>query len=83
MATHSSSLAWKIPWMEEPAGLQSMGPQRVGHNSAMSLSFTFTPLLLNLGALTYPKLMYFSMSFGSYETFSLFLFSSTSQNIYS
>ena len=33
MATHSSVLAWKIPWMEEPGGLQSMGSQRVGHNS--------------------------------------------------
>ena len=30
MATHSSILAWKIPWMEEPGGLQSMGSQRVG-----------------------------------------------------
>ena len=30
MATHSSILAWKIPWMEEPGGLQSMGWQRVG-----------------------------------------------------
>ena len=34
MATHSSILAWKIPWTEEPAGLQSMGSQRVGHNWA-------------------------------------------------
>ena len=32
MATHSSTLAWKIPWTEEPGGLQSMGLQRVGHN---------------------------------------------------
>ena len=32
MATHSSTLAWKILWMEEPGGLQSMGSQRVGHN---------------------------------------------------
>ena len=32
MATHSSTLAWRIPWMEEPGGLQSMGSQRVGHN---------------------------------------------------
>ena len=32
MATHSSSLAWKIPWTEEPGGLQSMGSQRVGHD---------------------------------------------------
>ena len=29
MATHSSALAWRIPWMEEPGGLQSMGSQRV------------------------------------------------------
>ena len=32
MATHSSILAWEIPWTEEPGGLQSMGSQRVGHN---------------------------------------------------
>ena len=32
MATHSSSLAWKIPWTEEPGRLQSMGSQRVGHD---------------------------------------------------
>ena len=32
MATHSSTLAWKIPWMEEPGGLQSMGSQRVRHD---------------------------------------------------
>ena len=32
MATHSSILAWKIPWREEPGGLQSMGLQKVGHN---------------------------------------------------
>ena len=32
MATHSSILAWKIPWTEEPGGLQSMGLQRVGHD---------------------------------------------------
>ena len=32
MATHSSILAWEIPWMQEPGGLQSMGSQRVGHD---------------------------------------------------
>ena len=32
MATHSSILDWKIPWTEEPGGLQSMGLRRVGHN---------------------------------------------------
>ena len=31
MATHSSVLAWRISWTEEPGGLQFMGPQRVGH----------------------------------------------------
>ena len=31
-ATHSSTLAWKIPWMEEPGRLQSVGSQRVGHD---------------------------------------------------
>ena len=36
-ATHSSTLAWKSPWMEEPSGLQSMGSQRVGHDWATSL----------------------------------------------
>ena len=33
MATHSSILAWKTPWTEEPGGLQSMGSQRVGHTT--------------------------------------------------
>ena len=32
IATHSSILAWKVPWMKEPDGLQSMGLQRVGHD---------------------------------------------------
>ena len=32
MATHSSTLAWKIPWTEEPGGLPSMGSHRVGYN---------------------------------------------------
>ena len=32
MAPHSSTLAWKIPWMEEPGGLQSMGSLKVGHD---------------------------------------------------
>jgi len=39
MAPHSSTLAWKIPWMEEPGGLLSMGSHRVGHNWS---DFTFT-----------------------------------------
>ena len=39
MTTHSSTLAWKIPWMEEPGGLQSMGSIRVRHRLS---DFTFT-----------------------------------------
>jgi len=38
MAPHSSTLAWKIPWTEEPGGPQSMGSLRVRHDSATSLS---------------------------------------------
>ena len=39
MAPHSSTLAWKIPWMEEPGGLQSTGSLRIGHDWTTSLSF--------------------------------------------
>ena len=38
METHSNILAWRIPWMEEPGGLQFMGSQRVGHDRVTSLS---------------------------------------------
>ena len=42
MKTHSSTLAWKIPWMEEPCRLQSIGLLRIRHDWATSLSlFTF------------------------------------------
>ena len=39
MATHSSILAWRIPWTEKPGGLQSKGPQRVGHDWHFHFSF--------------------------------------------
>ena len=42
MATHSSILAWRIPWTEEPAGLQSMGSQRVGHSWATKRAHAHT-----------------------------------------
>ena len=42
MATHSSTLAWKIPWTEEPGRLQSMGSQRVRHDWATSLPRNFS-----------------------------------------
>ena len=40
MATHSSILAWRVPWTEEPRGLQSMGSQRVWHNLATNTFLT-------------------------------------------
>ena len=58
MATHSSTLAWKIPWMEEPGGLQSMGSQRVGHGWAISLSlspFSVSQFFLTLSLHLYKK----------------------------
>ena len=45
MTTHSSIFAWKIPWMEEPGRLQSVGSQRVGHDSVTSLHSCIHPLL--------------------------------------
>ena len=47
MATHSSTLAWEIPWMEEPGGLQSMESQRVEHDWATSLHTRGTILWLS------------------------------------
>ena len=44
MATHSSTLAWKIPWMVEPGRQQSMGSQRVGDDWAISLMQVTPPL---------------------------------------
>ena len=42
IATHSSTLAWRIMWTEEPDGLQSMGLQRIGHDWATNTFFHFT-----------------------------------------
>ena len=42
MATHSSSLAWKIPWTEEPGRLQAMGSQRVGHDERLHFHFSLS-----------------------------------------
>ena len=48
MATHSSILAWRIPWAEEPGGLQSTGSQRVRHDWVISLSQNFDFNLINI-----------------------------------
>ena len=55
MATHLSTLAWKIPWTEEPGGLQSMGLQRVGRDSG-----TNTFIYLNGGKSLTLVLIWFS-----------------------
>jgi len=51
MATHSSILAWEIPWTEEPGGLQSMGLQRARHDQAHTHTHTHTPTY-EAGAIT-------------------------------
>ena len=51
MATNSSTLAWRIPWTEEPGGLQSVGSQRVGHDWATSLHFTSAFFIVQLSQL--------------------------------
>ena len=48
MATHSSILAWRIPWAEEPGGLQSMGSQRVRHNCVICKQWQFYFFFSNL-----------------------------------
>ena len=68
MATHSSTLAWKIPLMEEPGRLQSMGSQRVGHDwatSLLSLSFFYIrrPNLVPWFSQFFWKLWAFCLSF--------------------
>jgi len=62
MATHSSTLAWKIPWMEEPAGLQPMGSQRVRHDWVTSLHFLWDwnknwPFTVLWPLLSFPNLL--------------------------
>ena len=47
MAAHSSTLAWKIPWMEEPGELQFTGSQRVGHDFTFTVWFTLVISLVN------------------------------------
>ena len=49
MATHSSILAWKIPWVEEPGGLQFMGSQTVRHDFTFTLSQVHIRKAINYG----------------------------------
>ena len=49
MATHSSILAWEIPWTEEPGGLESMGSQRVRHNCATFIQWGLSCWVITTG----------------------------------
>ena len=62
MVTHSSILAWRIPWTEEPGRLQSTGSQRVGHDWATSLHFT-SLTLINV----YAEFIFFSSLINSFH----------------
>ena len=57
MATHSSSLAWKIPWTKDPGRLQFWGSQRVGHDWATSLSLSLCDIM-DCSTLGFPVLHY-------------------------
>ena len=48
MATHSSILAWRFPWTEEPGGLQPMGSQRVGHTERLHFHFAWRNHVIGL-----------------------------------
>ena len=48
MATHSSILAWEIPWTEEPGWLQSIGSQRVGHNGSNVVVTLYTSFSVSI-----------------------------------
>ena len=61
MSTHSSLLAWGIPWTEEPGGLQSTGSQRVGHDretNTFTLSLSRRTSQVNFLAIRYERLNY-------------------------
>ena len=68
MATYSNILAWKIPWMEKPGRLQSMGSLRVGHNWATSLSLGNNIWILSFDTCSY---FFFPLCFGLSAHFSL------------
>ena len=72
VATHSSTLAWRIPWMEEPGRLQSTGSQRVGHDWVTSLS-------LSLYKLYHDKLLLWLNEFSKMAT-AIYLVSQALQN---
>ena len=66
MATHSKTLAWKIPWTEEPSRLQSMGLKRVGHDWVTSLSYYKNAVAKDF--FFFPEHIFFSLTFSGHWT---------------
>ena len=64
-ATHSSILAWKIPWTQGPGGLQSMGSQRVVHDLA---TFTYNHIYIHIYIHTYRMSLHLSVHLLDYST---------------
>ena len=65
VATHSGILAWRIPWAEEPDGLQSMGSQRVGHNWVTSVQFSCVQLFATPGTVAHQASLCITNSWSS------------------
>ena len=74
MTTHSSILAWRTPWTEEPGGLQFIGSQRLGHNSATKTT-KHSPCV-NFGRCVFQEIgpFYLSCHICGYRVFLVFLY---------
>ena len=68
-ATHSSILAWRIPWTEEPGGLHSMGSQRVGGTERLSLTSLHPAWYLFLSSFQYLTIVWFLHSWAPWISF--------------
>ena len=73
MATHSSSLAWRIPWTEEPGGLQFMGSQRARHDWATKRAHKGARLSLSPPVCIYPRYTFFLLKQHLFCYFQLFV----------
>ena len=72
MATHSSILAWEIPWTEKPGEPQTMGSQRVGHDCATNISTLYSAVILTYYS---QALLFLCLSISQQETKTKHLFS--------
>ena len=63
MTTHSSILAWRIPWTEEPVGLQSIGSQSTGHSNLARMQYTKALILHTCFSFIFAATVVLSLSF--------------------